>query len=121
MTNHLNLGKTGESLAVEYLLKEKYQILETNWRYRRAEVDIIALDIDTLVFVEVKTRYTDLWGAPEYAVSSKKEQLLTDAASQYMDLVKHKWEIRFDIISIIANDNETRIEHFKDAFFPDVL
>lgn len=118
MTDRINLGKHGESLAKTYLIDKNYRVLEINWRYRKAEIDLIAIDTNVLVFVEVKTRQTDIWGAPESAVTQQKERLLAGAASKYMELISHQWEIRFDIISIIFNENETRIEHFQDAFFP---
>ncbi len=113
------LGKRGEELAVSFLEKKGYQILEINWRYRRAEVDIIAMDGAILVFVEVKTRNDNHFGEPEVAVDQKKEELLATAGAAYMRRIEHDWEIRFDIISIIyKNDQNFSIKHFEDAFFP---
>jgi len=114
------LGKRGEELAVSFLEKKDYQILETNWRYRRAELDIIAMDGKILVFVEVKTRNNNNYGEPEIAVDQKKENLLASAGAAYMREIKHDWEIRFDIISIIyKNEQSFTIKHFEDAFFPE--
>lgn len=119
MAKHLQTGKQGEKLAVAYLTKEGYQILATNWRYRRSEVDIIAKDNKILVFVEVKTRRDDYFGKPEVAVTKRKQQLLIDAGNAYMRKINHDWEIRFDIIAIVTrSENDIEIQHFKDAFFP---
>lgn len=118
-TNKQQIGSLGESLAQKYLKSKGYTILECNWRWRKAEIDIIAKIKDILVFVEVKTRSYNLYGPPETAVTQKKEQLLADAASVYMEEINHTWEIRFDIISItLDNPHDPEIIHFEDAFFP---
>lgn len=119
MAKHLETGKTGEKKAVEFLSGAGFQILETNWRYRRQEVDIIAKDGDVLVFVEVKTRSYDFFGKPEEFVTPTKERHLAKAAAAYMELTGHEWEIRFDVVSVlIKNDAESAVEHLRDAFFP---
>ncbi len=113
------LGKRGEELAVRFLEKKNYKILEKNWRYRRAELDIIAKDGEALVFVEVKTKSNNQFGEPESAVDEKKENLMASAGAAYMRKIGHEWEIRFDIVSIIyTNENDYHIKHFEDAFFP---
>ena len=71
MANHHVLGQQGEALAVTYLAEKGYQILETNWRFKRAEVDIIAKLGQVLVFIEVKTRTTDYFGSPEEFITKK--------------------------------------------------
>ena len=81
MAQHNETGIRGEQLAREFLLKKNYQILETNWRHEKEEVDIIAMDERELVIVEVKTRSTDYFGNPEEAVSEAKEQRLIAAAT----------------------------------------
>lgn len=119
MAKHLETGKKGEEMAVSFLEKSGYQILATNWRHRRAEIDIIAKDEDILVFVEVKTRSDDFFGNPSSFVSAKKERLLFDAANVYMEQIGHDWEIRFDIIGIVLwSADRVDFRHFKDAFFP---
>ena len=119
MAKHLETGKTGENLAVELLRSKGYEILETNWRFRRSEVDIIAKDGLILVFVEVKTRSYDYFGRPESFVSARKKILLQDAAAAYMHQIHHTWEIRFDIIGILLPSNkQVEMKHFEDAFFP---
>lgn len=121
MAKHLETGKKGESLAVKHLKKKGYEILETNWRFRRSEVDIIAKDGPILVFIEVKTRSYDYFGKPESFVSKRKKVLMMDAASAYMSKINHTWEIRFDIIGILLpKKKEAEIKHFEDAFFPGV-
>lgn len=117
MSTHLELGNRGETLAEKLLLESGYQILERNWRFSRAEVDIIAKDRDVLVFVEVKTRSSEIFGKPEESISPKKETLLKDAAAVYMEQIGHEWEIRFDVVSILIKGSGYSIEHFKDAFF----
>ncbi len=118
MTNR-EIGDIGESLAQNHLISAGYGILEQNWRYSRAEIDIIAKFEEILVFVEVKTRSYDYYGKPEEAVSEKQEHLIMDAAQRYMEQIGHEWEVRFDIISIILNKKGEleRLEHFEDAFF----
>lgn len=118
MAKHNELGQKGERLAVDFLKKKGYLILETNWRFSRAEIDVIAKDGNILVFIEVKTRSDDAFGQPEEFVSSKKERLIMDAASVYMEEIGHDWEIRFDIIAILyKSDKDIQIKHFEDAFF----
>jgi len=117
MSKTRETGDKGEQLAVELLQSKGYQILERNWRFSRAEVDIIAKQKDILVFVEVKTRSTALFGEPEEFLSSKQESLIMDAATVYMEQIGHDWEIRFDIISIILKTPLPLIRHFEDAFF----
>jgi len=119
MAKHLELGIKGEFIASKFLESKGFTILEKNWRHRKAEVDIIAMDGDVLVFVEVKTRSTEMWGAPELSVSSKKEQLLADALSVYMEQIGHTWEVRFDVVGVLLLEAGYReVRHHRDAFFP---
>ena len=121
MAKHNETGKLGEDLATAYLRNLGYAILETNWRFSRAEVDIIAKDGEILVFAEVKTRSSTYFGQPEEFVTPKKERFMAHAASVYMEEIGHDWEIRFDIISVILEKpNHPEINHFKDAFFPGI-
>ena len=119
MSNKKALGDYGERLASQYLEQKGYTIISSNWHCRFGEIDIIAKDGEVLVFVEVKTRSYDYFGAPQDLVSEKKETLLVDAANRYMEKIGHDWEIRFDIIGILMPDeNRYTIKHLKDAFFP---
>jgi putative endonuclease len=119
MAQHNETGKRGEGLAREYLEKAGYRILEANWRYRRAELDLIMMDGPALVFVEVKTRSNDVFGRPEQGVTRKKEKMMAAAAAAYMEAIGHEWEVRFDVVSILfRSGDDFELEHLKDAFFP---
>ena len=116
MAQHNELGKKGEQLAIDFLLKKGYKILEKNYRYLKAEVDIIAQKNDTLAAIEVKTRSSDYFGNPEEFVNPKKIKLLLSAIDNYVVERDLDVEVRFDIIAIIHQKKETKIEHLKDAF-----
>ena len=116
MAAHNELGKKGEQLAIDFLIKNEYKILEKNYRYLKAEVDIIAQKESTLVVVEVKTRSTDYFGDPQDAVNPKKIKHLVSAIDYYIIDKDLDVEVRFDIIAIIHQNNKTRIEHLEDAF-----
>ncbi len=112
-------GRAGEDLAVRHLENAGFTILERNWRCGKAEIDIIARDGEALVFVEVKTRSTDAFGAPESFLTPRQTQLISAAAAAYMEMIGHDWELRFDVISIILSDNDHfSLQHLRDAFFP---
>lgn len=117
MASNKQIGKKGETLARIYLESKGYIILETNWRFSRAEIDIIAKEKDIIVFIEVKTRTGNYFGQPEEFVSPAKENLIMDAAGVYTKSIGHEWEIRFDIISIMTKGDCHELKHFKDAFF----
>ncbi len=120
MAQHNELGKTGEQIAKDFLLEKGYTILETNWRYQKAELDLIVMDQQVLVFVEVKTRSSDFFGSPEDAVTVLKEKLMAHAATAYMRKIGHEWAIRFDIIAIVVKgEGRCEIQHLQDAFFPE--
>ena len=116
MAQHNDLGKLGEEIARKYLEDKGYSILETNWQYSHAEIDIIALKDDILAVVEVKTRSSDHYGKPETFVSKRKIKLLVSAVNSYIKQKNLDVEIRFDIISIIKNRYVEQIEHLEDAF-----
>ncbi|CAI8284576.1 MAG: Uncharacterised protein [Bacteroidetes bacterium MED-G17] len=111
------LGASGEKIALSYLEKQGYIITHCNWRSKHLEVDIIAKQNETLIFVEVKTRTTGLFGPPENSVNFKKEEKLKEAAKSYIEQNNYQVEIRFDIVSIIKNQSQQKIEHIKDAFW----
>lgn len=118
MAEHNNLGKKGESEALRYLLDNGYQIISCNWRFKNYEVDIIAQHTDTIIFIEVKTRSSSLWGYPEDAISKTRIKRLVDAADWYININKlTSTDIRFDVIAIIANNTSLEIEHFENAFY----
>lgn len=116
MAEHNKLGRKGEELAIEYLRLKEYEILELNYRYQRAEVDIIAKRGNTLIAAEVKTRSTPEFGNPQDFVKPKQKQQLVKAVNHYVEESGLEVEVRFDIIAIIKNKSGTRIEHIQDAF-----
>ena len=107
------LGRNGEKLAEKYLKKQKYKILEKNYKTHLGEIDIIALDGNTVVFVEVKTRTDESFGRPADAVTKIKRNKYFKVATEY--LLKKSWlekECRFDVIEILNGE----INHIKSAF-----
>lgn len=117
MAKHNDLGKLGEELAVEFLQKNGYAILETNWIFQKAEIDIIAQKETVLAIVEVKTRSSIEFGLPQDFVKPKKIQLLVKAVNEYVISNDLDVEVRFDIIAIYKEDKTYKIEHIEDAFY----
>lgn len=118
MAYHNELGKLGEDLAVAFLLKEGYTILERNFTFQKAEIDIIAQkEEDTVVIVEVKTRNSAAFGDPQEFVSKSKIKLLVKAANEYIVSQQLDVEVRFDIIAVLKNKKEESLEHFENAFY----
>ena len=119
MATHNELGALGEQIAVDYLIERGYQIIERNWSNGHKEIDIIAKDDDTIVIVEVKTRQSTYLVEPETAVDVFKQRNLIWAANSYVKRNQYDNDVRFDIISIVIDkNNEKRIEHIEDAFYP---
>jgi putative endonuclease len=111
--NNTEKGRIGETLAVQWLSEKKYNILEKNYRFGKAEIDIIVEKDDVLIFVEVKWRSDATFGEPETAVNARKKKLLRQAAENYIFAQDWQHEIRFDIIAIIGKKNP-EIVHFED-------
>src|SRR5690606_22332780 len=118
MAEHNDLGIRGEQIAVNHLEKNGYTIVEKNWRFGRAEIDIIAQKENTLAVVEVKTRTTNWFGNPQEFVTTKKKKLLIGAANEYVIKKDLDVDVRFDIIAVIINKKGTSLEHIEDAFYP---
>lgn len=116
MAQHNELGKKGEQLAVEFLQQKGYTILERNYRFQKAEVDIIAQHLGVVCAIEVKTRSTPEFGNPQEFVKPKQIQQLVKAMDFYITKNDLDVELRFDIVAIIKNKLGTRIEHLEDAF-----
>lgn len=116
MASHNELGRLGENLAVDYLIREGYTIKNRNWRYQKAEIDIIAQKENILAIIEVKTRSSVDYGEPEQFVNNKKIRLLVDATDVYINQQDIDVNVRFDIISIHKTDTKFDIRHIKDAF-----
>lgn len=119
MARHNILGKKGEELAVEFLIQQGYEIVESNWQKKKFEIDIIAKDNDELVFVEVKTRSTGYFGNPEEAITPLKQKHLIEGANYYLEINEIDLDCRFDVVSIVKSNNEQKIEHIKGAFYPE--
>ncbi len=117
MAKHNETGIKGEEIAKNFLQRKGYKILDTNWRFEKMEVDIVATFAELLIFVEVKTRSTNYFGYPEDSVTDKKQDLLKTAAEEYLFQNPQYEQIRFDIVSITMSDNKEEIQHFEDAFF----
>lgn len=118
MAEHNELGKRGEQLAAEFLLKKGYKILTRNYSFKKSELDIVSENDGKLVIVEVKTRNSDYLAGPEVTVTKKKQRGIIRAANFYIEENDWRGETQFDIVSIILNQNEERIEHIEDAFYP---
>ena len=116
MAEHNELGKKGEELAIEYLQEKGYVILEKNYRFQKAEIDIIAKKAEVLIVVEVKTRSTSYFGNPQDFISSKKVKLLVAAADNYINEKELEVELRFDVIALIKEKEKFKIEHLENAF-----
>jgi putative endonuclease len=117
MASHNELGQKGEDLAAEFLQKKGYEIVERNWRFKKAEIDIIAKKNDVLAVVEVKTRSSNYFGDPQDFINQKKIKLLVEAINEYVISKGLDVEVRFDVIAITKNNNNFDIEHLEDAFF----
>lgn len=116
MAKHNILGDKGEELAKQFLEKLGYQIIGMNWRERKFEIDIIAIDGQEIVFIEVKTRSTAYFGNPEEAVTAKKQEHLINGADFYIQKNEIDLECRFDVIAIVLNSKHKDIKHIKNAF-----
>lgn len=120
MAEHNILGRKGEGLAKQHLEAAGYEILDENWRFGKAEVDLIAYLDKTIIFVEVKTRTGNAFGEPEDFVDHAKKVLLASAADEFIELMDFKGEARFDIIAILYDrEGNYRLNHIQDAFWPD--
>jgi putative endonuclease len=115
--NRQAFGEQGESLAVWYLKKSGYKILEQNYRTKLGEIDIIAKEKKTLVFVEVKSRRSIRFGNPKWAITPKKQRTISMVALSYLKATKQSHaKARFDVIAITSNHDEPQIEIIKNAF-----
>lgn len=116
MRSH-EFGIEGEALAARYLRSRGYTILERNWRHGKAEVDIIARKDDTLAAVEVKTRSTEIFGAPENFIDRNKIRMIGKAMNAYVNIKQLDLEIRFDFIGVLSVDGRRTINHLKGACY----
>ncbi len=111
-------GELGEETAVKYLQKQKYKIIQRNFKSVTGEIDIIALDKKTLVFVEVKTRTSGFFGLPREAVNEKKQYKIARTAQDFMRQHKvYSLKTRFDVVEVTPE----KVNHIKDAFCTELL
>jgi putative endonuclease len=111
------VGKTGEEIAIQYLLQQGYQVLERNYRCRFGEIDLIARDGSTLAFIEVKTRRSQKFGPAAAAVTLEKQRHLVKASQVYLTRKRKAHELcRFDVVTIELDALRSHIELIKDAF-----
>ncbi len=111
MARHNSLGKWGEEMVVEHLVKEGYAIVERNWRSNHHEIDIIATKGDMVAFVEVKTR-REKDANPLEAMTKSKISHLVNAANAYLR------SLGFDVAAVSGEPNDFRLQYIEDAFYP---
>ncbi len=114
MTDKIKTGSNGENLAAEFLIKKGFRIVARNYRWKRAEIDLIIQRDDWLIFVEVKTRSSNAFGEPESFVDDFKGRRIYDAAEEYIYSTDWHGHIRFDIVSVKLG-LVAEIIHFEDA------
>jgi len=115
--NTSNKGQLGEDVASAFLRDKGYEIIERNWRIGEGEIDIIAKTAQTIVFVEVKTAYSDKFGDPLEWVNSAKQRQIGKMAAVWIE--RHKVEncwFRFDVLALTKKDNGFQVKHIEDAF-----
>jgi putative endonuclease len=111
------LGKKGEDLALRYLKKQGYRIIQTNYVCKMGEMDIIAQEKDTLAFIEVKTRTSTTFGPPQLAVNPAKQVQLSKVALWFLKEKKlEDIRARFDVVAILLGPGGEAVELIKDAF-----
>ena len=117
MAEHNDFGKLAEELAEQFLVEKNYKILAKNFRFQKAEVDIITEFEGKIVVIEVKARGTDIFMEPHEAVTKKKIKSIVSATDEYLKSLNIDKEVRFDIISVLPNHQKTlEINHIIDAF-----
>lgn len=120
MAIHNSVGRWGEKVAVEYLITLGYAIVETNWRMGRLEIDIIATKGNRIIFVEVKTRTNDDYD-PLEAIDNRKRKHMIRSAHNYIIARDIPYEVQYDIVTIVGDEHNYRLEHIPDAFIPTVV
>ena len=121
MAKHNKTGEIGEIEARVFLQNHGYSILQTNWRFGHYELDIIAEKENELIIVEVKTRTSLEFEAPENAVGKDKIRRIVAATDEYIQLYDIDKSVRFDIISVYKGIDDCIIDHIEDAFYPPIM
>lgn len=117
MFSHHETGREGELLAKKYLEKEGYEIITTNWKYGRLELDIVAEKQGVLHIVEVKTLSASTAGYPEEQVTSKKMDNLTRAADAFLHQFGRTMQLQFDIMSVVLRKGKAEYLHIEDVYY----
>lgn len=117
MAEHNSLGQIGEDAAVDFLIEKGYEILERNYRFKKAEIDVIASFDNILIAVEVKTRSRIDLGLPQDFLKPSQIKRMVTAMDHYMDKNDREEEVRFDVIAIYIRGNKMELEHLEDAFY----
>jgi putative endonuclease len=120
MTSTRDKGANAEDIAVQYLVKNGYEILERNWFHHHHELDIIARKNDIISIVEVKSLSHNYIQEPYQSVNRNKQRMIIAATNAYIRQHNINEEVRFDIISILFSKGEPQIEHIENAFYPRV-
>ena len=116
-----SLGRKSEELAVAFLRKNGYRILERNYSCRSGEIDVVACEGDTICFVEVKSRRSEDYGAPETGVTRSKMRRITNVALCYLTQKRvQDADCRFDVVSVLMKESKPEIELFRGAFYPEI-
>ena len=117
MAEHNDFGNLAEDLAVDFLSQKNYKILGRNYRYQRAEIDIIAEFDNLVIIVEVKARGSDFFMEPQEAVTKGKIKSIVKCADFYLQVNNIDKEVRFDIITVVPDEKKKlQITHIEDAF-----
>ena len=116
--NTTRTGNHGEKLTMDFLVNKGYQLLDKNYRFKKFEIDLIVQDNLTLVFVEVKYRSSDAFCQPWQAVTRAKQKQIIHVANHYIQSKALDNEVRFDVVGIVAKENEIQFDHIQGAFYP---
>ena len=116
MAKHNKLGKEGALIAFMILQRDEFTILETNWRFEKTEIDIIAQKDNLLIFTEVKTTRNNKFKKLSDSIEKNKITLYKKAVKNYLEQYPNESEFRFDLVNIIIGKDETQIEHIPNAF-----
>ncbi|NRD19019.1 YraN family protein [Winogradskyella eckloniae] len=117
MADHNELGKLGEQLATDYLIKKGYEIVARNYVFQKAEIDIIAKHNNFMICVEVKARNSDFFGDPQEFVTPRKIKHLVKAMDEFITSNDIELETRFDIIAVLKNKTTEQLTHYENAFY----
>jgi len=116
MAHNNDFGKKAEDEAVKFLIQNDFYIMERNWRYGKAEIDIIAKKENKIHIIEVKARTSEKVTSPEEAINSKKIKLILSATDAYTSIFDEDLDVQFDVISILYINEHFHLKYIEDAF-----